>query len=220
MLLSGKEFHIKKVALTVTLIATLLASTGCTQQTVSRPPALPIASAQILESLDKQASDNERSLLEQTSPGVTVPTVARVRYVRPLEWAATAAKCIGQSGFSTSVGQDGGIESGTIPHGQSGAYALAAYTCKVQYPIDPKYSVPYSTQELDYLYHYFTKTLTPCLTKHKQNVLSTPSRQRFGDTYGKDESWDPYTNVSGISEKEFGQLKAKCPELPSGFRGN
>jgi hypothetical protein len=153
-------------------------------------------------------------------PNAKPGPVSVVRYIKTKDWAGALSNCMQTEGFRTTVAPDGGLQSPHLPAQQQEPYALAFYTCQVQYPINPVYEAPLSTAEVKFLYGYVTGTLTICLHNHGVPLTNAPSERTFADTYAATGGWTPYSEVTDVSESEWVKLNKDCPQKPAGFRGN
>ena len=198
------------------LMLTLMTSvTACGAQSdemakATSPPLSSEEHEQLVQEEDARALDDLRSAY----PDVELPSVSRVKFVSSNEWPEAIAACLNEEGFDVSV-KDGGV-GGMVLYDQQEPYALAMYVCKIKYPLDPKFNVPFSESQLDYLYHYYTGELTTCLEDAGYSIADPPSRQKFVETYGAG-NWAPYNSVRDVTE--WSELNRKCPQLPDGLFG-
>ncbi|MGJ8720688.1 MAG: hypothetical protein ACSHW9_02475 [Salinibacterium amurskyense] len=168
------------------------------------------------EAMAAVEQENERLLAELhvSYPDASVPTVSQVALVSLKEWPHVMSKCLNEEGFETNVVDEG--VGGTLTDAQKEPYAVAMYACNIKYPMDPRYTVPFSDAQLNYLYDYYTGDLTDCLTAEGITVEEPPSRQKFLETYSAG-SWTPYASATGVSD--WLALNEQCPQNPEGLFG-
>lgn len=198
--------------------AVALALAGCTAQQPDRPDAPHVGADEYSRLLEQTAAD-AMSIFRGKHPDVDPDSASLIRVVDPSEWGAAFSDCLTNKGFSSGI-VGGHVETDIFPPDQTLAYDVAVYECQVGYPIDPMQLLPFSPEELSYLYDYYAHDLSACLEENDITVDPAPTLQRFHDTYGKGEGWDPYASVTGISEDRFQELIVECPPWPEGFRGH
>jgi hypothetical protein len=191
---------------------------GCAASAPPRPDAPKVSSDEYTRLLDQTAAE-ALDLFHGKNPGLDPGPVEFIRVVDPSEWGETLSTCLSGEGFSSAVVGDH-VETDIFPPEQTVAYDIAVYTCRVQYPVDPAQSLPFTTDELKYLYNYYASELTGCLSASGISVEDAPSYQKFEDGYASGQSWDPYASVTGISDEAFQKLVLACPPWPDGFRGH
>ncbi|WP_146076517.1 hypothetical protein [Rathayibacter sp. AY1A7] len=169
----------------------------------------------------QQANDSSWEAVSAQNPGIARPEVERVRVVKPAEWAGAMVGCLDAAGFAAEEIPDGGITSSEeIPTAQNGAYALALFECQAAYPVDPRYTIPLNTEQIDYLYSYYRDSLKPCIEGQGYEVPDVPSREVFSENFDVDGGWDIYSTViSTASADEWYALKEKCPQFPDELYG-
>lgn len=161
--------------------------------------------------------------IEDEFPGVVLPGVKIVSYVNPREGLATQADCISKLGFPATPTKDQGIVFGDIPDDQAEAQSVAVYTCRAQYPIDPKYMQPLNRSQLDYLYYYSQHDLTQCIKTQGFSVPKLPTRAAFAAIVaGKSaEAWDPFQEVEATANyDQLMDITEKCPQYPPATWGD
>jgi hypothetical protein len=162
--------------------------------------------------------DGQWEMVLATSPDAVRPTIEMIRYVSGHEWAGVMEGCMHDLGWpDTKATPDGGLDSGRIENSQVGARDLAMYTCSAKYPIDPKYSIPLTNDELSELYDYLANELQPCLEEEGYEVPDAPSRETFIESYTETGGWNLYENVFGGGQDEWYAINEKCPQVPDGF---
>jgi len=205
-----------RVALSLAAALLCVGLAGCTS-VPDAPPAPSTTPGQLDAIAAKELSDENRSFSEKY-PDAALPDVPRKKFVSRADWPVEIARCLTDAGYKATVNTSGGIDNVPVADAQRPAYDLAVHTCRLQYPLDPKLSVPYSDQELSYLYRYFAGPLKSCLKQHKEDTGDIPSEQRFKQTYGTEDSWNPYLAVTDLSESQWATLRKVCTPLPSGMR--
>ncbi|PWB96435.1 hypothetical protein DF220_00185 [Salinibacterium hongtaonis] len=154
-------------------------------------------------------------------PNAQRPDVELIRYVQPNESASAQADCLIAAGFvNTTVTPDGGVVTDFGSAAQAEPFAIAGYTCRVQYPLDPKYTAPLTNAEVMFIYDYFVEELTPCLESEGFSVTAAQSRGKFAETYESGTAWHPYEGVieSTTTNEQWWSINARCPQMPTDFR--
>ncbi|TDD65397.1 hypothetical protein E1262_25300 [Jiangella aurantiaca] len=129
------------------------------------------------------------------------PEVDPIRFIRIDEYGPTLADCITDEGFPAEAEGASGIAFGEIPQAQAEAFALAQYTCAARYPVHPRYSRPFTDEQLSALYDYFVNDLVPCLEREGFGTANPPSRETFIATYSDPErAWVPYAELDVIGQ--------------------
>jgi len=152
-------------------------------------------------------------------PDVEVPVVSRIRFIQTSEWAPVMAECLTEAGFPTAASGEG--IPATPPDGQEVSWALAAYTCSAQYPLDPHLTRPLSEEQLRYIYQYLTQVSVDCMRDLGFDDVSTPpSMQNFIETYGQAGTWAPHYEAATQASPEVADAIAEnCPQDPPGLFG-
>jgi hypothetical protein len=200
------------------LIGVSLAGCAAEPTEAPAPPALAPLSSSERTQLYEQQVQSARDMLLAAHPSASVPDVALIRYVLPSEWAVLISQCMTDAGFDASLRPDGGVDYVQVPEVQGQAQATAHYVCSVQYPLDPIYARPLNQEQLDYLYWYFTKELTPCLEREGHSISTAPSFSTFVDQYAA-APWTPYSDVVTTSNAEWMALNEECPQVPEELFG-
>jgi len=205
-----------------TVFVGILALTACAPASLGEAPEAPAMSDEQRESAYNSSLDSRWASIQSDYPELERPEVARVRWISPQEMPSTIADCLTAAGFSASVTVDALAPSlsTSVPESQEGPLMAAWYVCDAEYPIDPLLSQEYSSEEVAYLYDYYTVELLPCLRAHGQEPADAPSRQVFTDTFGTADGWDPYEEYLGMDQAELAELAKACPPQPHGLRGN
>jgi hypothetical protein len=166
------------------------------------------------------ALDQENNRQQYLEPyGLDAPNVSRIRFIDGNEWSRVMADCLTAAGFLTaSTGE--GLNS-TPPRGQESAWALAAYTCSAQYPIDPHQTRPLTDEQVGHIYDYWLTVAVPCLTAAGAVGLpDPPSRQKFIDNYGSaDDPWPLYWDLAMQPGEGWDELNRLCPQQPADLFG-
>lgn len=106
------------------------------------------------------------------------PSVTVVREITPSESRTVLNSCLSEAGWELT--QEGsGAAAYDISPDQEDAFNLAYYTCVAQYPVEAKYSEPYTDEQFGILYDHWTDTTIPCLEGLGYEVRDVPSRQTF-----------------------------------------
>lgn len=188
---------------------------ACSSPSGAVPTPDTLSSAQANSILDTSA-DQAWQLVASRYPGVQRPAVERIRVVSHAEWASAQAKCMSAAGFPQAKAMpDGSLTSGQVPKEQAEPYALAEYSCGVEYPMDAKYKTDFNESQLKWLYRYYTGELTTCMEKHDVSVGNAPSEQKFIDSDG---AWSPYQSVD-LPQQDYYDLVTDCPEIPDSIYG-
>ncbi|MGX5682620.1 hypothetical protein [Schumannella luteola] len=207
-----------RVLIGATLSIALLAS-GCAAQEPSSAP--PTFNAPELTASEKAAQtavvlDEEWRAIQAEFPEAERPDATLDRYVWPAEWSSMQAECLQAQGFEASVDTDGalvmkGTDSQRLPA------LLASFVCKVQYPVDPVAEIPLNDSQIEYVYWYYTNTLTQCLEDLGIDVAPAPSLVVFKETFYSDGFWSPYASVP--EDFDWARATDSCPQSPDGIYG-
>lgn len=140
------------------------------------------------------------------------PPVDLIREVAREEYMTVQIECLTQAGFPpTEVDRAAGVTWET-PAEQVDAFALADYTCKAQYPEDPKYIQPYDEDQINIVYDWLIDETIPCYEDQGYIVNDIPSREAFTDqwftTMGH---WIPEDGVEGPVPSD---IDTTCPRVP------
>jgi hypothetical protein len=141
------------------------------------------------------------------NPGIERPEVDIERVVDLSEADAIINQCIEEEGFP----------DGEFATGQETQMELAIFVCKARFPLDPKYTRPFTDKQHAFVYDYYLNELVPCL-EHEgyEQTVTPPSRQVYIDTGGEGAGWwFPYEAVDAdISEDEWLRINELCPQAP------
>jgi hypothetical protein len=147
-------------------------------------------------------------------PDVPKPETTVVRTVDRDEWDQVIAECLHEAGFpDVQADPEGGLSWQTS---QAEAFALAMYVCQAQFPLDPKYDVQVTDEQLGKLYDYLTLVQVPCLEALGFDIPEAPSKARFVETYFDAPEWLPYTAVTSPEAPAEAAERAieLCPQNP------
>lgn len=129
------------------------------------------------------------------------------RWIKPEEADRVSRECINDNGFP--MNPDGSFSMGE----QSEAYWRTWYECTMAYPVIPKYTAPWGSQQVEAQYDWTTEYLIPCLESHGVMVRDVPTREVFAATWEVDPYY-PWTYVSGtLSGAEELELEYACPQI-------
>jgi len=166
-----------------------------------------------------ESLDQEWQSLQARYPSAERPQVERVRYVSLEEWDDAIAECLQREGYSqVAVGPTGGVSYEGIADSQMQAFAIAQFSCSVQYPVDPKYFQPLTEEILTRLYDYSVGELTQCVEDLGYEVSAAPSLRTFVDSYSTD-PWSPFGDALMQANEQGAdatiRLFDECPQEPS-----
>ena len=177
---------------------------------VDQPPTTPDSAISLTD-----AADAAWAQVSAQYPDAVRPEADLVRTVAPPEWATAIAECLNAEGFGAIAQADGSVYFDTGE--QDEAYSVALYTCKIRYPIDPKFQGPLNDEQLRRVYEYSKTTLAPCLESFGIAVPEPPSLELFLEKRGNPEAWNIYGDVHNIlkSNAQWQEINATCPQYPS-----
>jgi hypothetical protein len=195
----------------------LLVLTGCGTTSEPAPTSAPqrSPSPQELE-LIADLNDREWAAVVALHPGAVRPDVQVVRMIEPDDWSTVMVSCLLDAGYpDVHAVPGGGVTPGEMPVSQLESYAVARWACAAAYPLDPRYTTPFTDDQLRALYAYLSGELTDCLTEQGYTVSAPPSETTFVESY-EESPWSPYEAVPpGISQEQWDLLNTSCPQLPS-----
>lgn len=215
----------RRTPASIVVAAGTVLALGLSACTVSSSDRLPPPTLSDLTPLsEEEAYEQQRTSaiegFETMHPGVPVPAIEFVRFVTPEEWAAVTAECMTAAGFTATVSDDGGVEYGGIPVDQAVALDLASLECRLQHPMDPRYSAPLSAYQIQYLYEYYVYDLVPCLEDEGFDIDEAPSFQVYAETYDTEEMWTPYSRIAIDGRaSDWDALNVRCPQAPADLFG-
>lgn len=143
------------------------------------------------------------------------PAIDMVRYVDTVELDATLQECLAAAGYPTE--SNGGVN---VPSGNEDAYALAQYTCAVEYPVPERYTKEWGDAQVRTQYSWTVEFVIPCLEALNHPVAPPPSESVFVDSWASD-PYFPFAQISlAVPEEDFNQvwaqLEATCPQQAPG----
>lgn len=201
----------------VALVPWVVLLSACSSQP-SPVPTEPSAAGSSLE----QQLDSYWQSVTASHPNAVRPVVPVVRLVTPSELMPTLESCMHEQGWpDVRATDDGGLESGSIPTSQAEVYDLALYTCKASYPLEERFTQPFSADQIIDLYDYLTDEAVPCLEKLGYTVSPPSSKEEYVDRYLAGTAWDPFAEASEsvASNEEWTKLVTTCPQVPDDILG-
>lgn len=201
----------------LTIAGACVLLSGC----MTTPDTAPDTALTGVEAIVQEDLDNAWESVLSEFPDAQRPDTEVVRFVDLSEIAVTLADCLFDAGWTNvSATPDNGIDSGDVPIEQAEAYAIAYFTCYAMYPLDPRYNVPLSDDQIKRLYEYFVDELAPCLESRGFAVSAPPSEQQFVESYATDGGWDLYGEVAAnVDEDGWYEINRACPQYPSDLYG-
>ncbi len=199
----------------VALTAVLMLA-GCASGELNSEDADPQPTGSSSAYLQSQA-DERWQFVQNKYPGAKRPEVDVVRHVDRTEWATVVAECLTEAGFVAWPEPNGLLATNPGGSGQDEAHAIANYVRFVQYPLEEKYTQPFSDEQLRALYLYQTTTLIKCLRDAGVEVAGTvPSNEVFKETRFTAKHWSPYPDMptANLSSDQIYELELACPETP------
>lgn len=146
-----------------------------------------------------------------------------VRAVGPEERGIAVATCLVERGYDSIGDRNGAWQTDGIPPGQEEAFAIAEFECLSAYPYFAELNRPPTAEQLDWLYYYYTHSLTDCLESEGFAIFTPPpSRDVFiaALTGESDEiPWSPYNDVPLLADAADQKLRDTCPEFPDTYTG-
>lgn len=212
----GRNHQLLTAAAGVVCIAVVTGLSACATPGAASGPEPDALSAARAENILDANADQAWQLVASRHPGLERPVVGRVRTVSHADWAPTQERCMTAAGFPQAKAMpDASLASGQVPAEQSEPFAVAEYTCGVEYPMAAKYQTAFNASQLEWLYRYSTGELTKCLQDHGIAVKRGPSEQEFVDSDG---AWSPYRSVD-LPQSQYYELVTACPEIPDSIYG-
>lgn len=145
------------------------------------------------------------------------PQVDRIRFIKEEETAKVRSDCLTNAGFPTTVNSDGSWTTNNSSD-QEEAFALANYTCEIQYPKELRYAQALTRKQFRSIFAYYRDSLVPCLKDRGYEIASQPSEETFVEAaVSGSEAWSPYDSVdtSSSDSVEIDSLTKDCPPMPS-----
>lgn len=143
------------------------------------------------------------------------PDVDVVRYVDTEELDATLRECMTAAGYPTE--SNGGVN---VPEGNEDAFALAQYTCAVQYPVPERYTRTWTDEQIQVQYGWTVDFVIPCLEERNHPIAEPPSESVFVDSW-RSNPYFPFSQVSlSVAAENFNrawaELEEACPQQAPG----
>lgn len=162
---------------------------------------------------DKEYSSyvaSAREEFEAFHPKVPVPDVKRIRFVDRFSWPQAQIDCLAAAGFHAEEKQ-GGLTFPEVPEGQEQAFAIAGYTCELQYPMDPRYTSTLPRKAAEAQYERFVQEVKPCIEKLGYSVEEPPSKITWLESYYSGVgAWSPMIR---LEEESVEQDKDLNPDV-------
>jgi hypothetical protein len=218
-------------AVTVGLLCVIVLLTGCTDSDrgvgSASTPAPVAGSGTVLgdgtaaeTEIYRESLDARWASIASLDPKAVRPETAIVRYVTMEEHFGLVADCVNEQGFAADLGADGGIRFGEVPKAQGTALNVAVYVCQASYPLEDKYTLPPTEDQLRRLYEYQANDSVACLTALGYTVSPPPSLQEFLDTFNTQDAWSPFAEaLATATEEESIEANAACPQQPDDWWG-
>jgi hypothetical protein len=192
-------------------VVALLVLSGCAPTPTPPPPA---TDAQIEEEISRQLDASWDALgLPSIIPK---PAVTTVELTTRAQWPYRQVNCV--------------IAQGLPAHETSGNFTLdldtthtraeslvIQWTCKRQFPVDPRTDGYLTEAQALYLYDYFVDRLAPCLELQGLDVPPAPARDSYVGAIRTGIAWNPYFAADGApvvsSRADLTTLDLRCPPL-------
>ncbi|WP_133411845.1 hypothetical protein [Agromyces badenianii] len=190
--------------------------TACASEALPPVPSVaPLSEAQS-EALAVSILEEKGDRILSLYPGAALPTPDRVRFVTQSEIAHVKADCVTEQGFPAAPNDEGGITYSPVPPDeQAEAQTLAAYACDVMYPLDPRFTRPYTEAELRYIYANLKLTVIPCIEQAGSSSPSLPSEHVFIEGWENGRHWNPYGDSGSLTMEEASEIHELCPMVPA-----
>jgi hypothetical protein len=157
---------------------------------------------------------------ESYHQGETPPDVEFVRYLDP-ESGSVRTECMAEANIpGFSVTEEGWWSFQSTDLATDRLFADAQYICALKYPPDPSNSDQmglFSDAELDFIYHYMTDRLVPCVRLMGYSLREVPTRDAFMSS-SPYLGWSVYDAMLPLPQsiEEWGRVDARCPPSPVG----
>jgi len=223
---------------TVVVAALVVVLTGCTAPTgtpgapttgASGPtpmaPWTPSYSITLPAMSDAEAMERraeQLAHLAETYELVDPPNLALVRWTTMSDYGVTMAECYRSAGFDAlGGGNTVGFPGDSVGPAQQSAFRLADYECQSKYTLHPKYRQPFTEEQWEVFYDYWTQWLVPCLEGLGGHPPAPPTRETFvAQALQGKLAWDPWGSLqqtpeyaSSIEKTVF--LSQTCPQEPN-----
>lgn len=191
--------------LVVTASIALLALTGCAGDT--KPEETAGADTAYLE----QLSASWAEYYGVADP----PAVTTIRFIGTEEVDSVHRECLLEAGFERD---DVGLIS--VPEGQESVFALAEYTCRMQYPVPEQYTQEWTDEQIGTQFAWTMQFVIPCLEDAGHPITDPPSESVFVESWESDPFY-PFAQVriEAAAEQyntEWAALEAQCPQIAPG----
>jgi len=195
-------------------IAVLLLLTGCVPTREIPPAGATDAEVETYMTTIDDSLWATAQLADQLRP----PVVEHV-FIDQEDWFSTLTGCmtdLGYSGYDVeSVGGRLYVANLNDPE----AERIDWYVCQATYQVDPRAYGFMSGDMLDFLYHYNTTVLVPCLEGHGVHVsdIPSPTEAAIG---GSRAGWNPYYSMYETFDPKVSNrdrnVADSCPAFPVG----
>lgn len=189
------------------LVASVAVLAGCTHT----PPPKPTTDAAYSAFMDQQNGLWWRSMFPNEDP----PVVTVVKFIDPFDSGSLVTDCILAENIPGVDLLDGTLEFTESDQATNDLFRRTQYVCHLQYPYMTAAVSDLgimSTDELEYLYSYFTQRLAPCLEFMGYRVSAAPSHDSF--LYSAPYiAWSPYEAMTPkvTTAEEWKRVDARCP---------
>jgi hypothetical protein len=196
-------------AVAVALLALTAILAGC----IATPP-VQLSAAQ-RSHIRIGLADAEWASVSVNFPGANRPQLAVLRTIDDHDWPETVASCLRESGFNVVSSADDYQYLGR-PGQAPISFAVANYSCLVDYP---KVSdlVPFLGRgQIDALYFYYVASVRPCLLAAGIPSGAPPTRFAFVTSIFTRESWHPFQRAwdSQLPASQLRYAEQLCQPVP------
>ena len=190
------------------------AVSGCAASPAPMPAG--ISDERALELALSRYQYDQRLLLEDY-PQASLPELGVVTLVSSrTEWSGFQVMCLVNEGISGAIPTRDGyaIDGDNAPVDE----AVARFTCRYRFPIDPRVLGALSPEQAGYAWDYLVERVVPCMRSIGFEPSPSPSRDDFiaySERVWGAVLWSPYGR---FSDKFFGPertvIDQHCPPLP------
>lgn len=142
-----------------------------------------------------------------------------MRIVEQKDWPAAQVSCLADQGFEAQAIPDGIEMVSEPPRDQLEALNVAAFTCAMSYPVDPRTQEQLDEAGARTLYAHLVDVALPCIEGLGHHVEEPPTEDvwlaTYRDSWGS--QWDPFNIGAWLSVEEFDQVVETCPRVPDGL---
>lgn len=171
--------------------------------------------------LEELLAQDQQELRDMVSEqfNVELPPVDVIKVVDRFGGPLVQANCSQEAGFNVRVTPDGeGLIYPDVPSSQQADLYRAAFTCQLQYPIDPRQTRVLPTPQASYLFRHWVDVTAPCVEALGYPVQSPPSETVWLAAYETELGyWTPideaYKQMRG-EEDLIRDLHQACPMYP------